>query len=183
MYIASSVLRRPPLRRLRCVVCRRLLRLFRDHSFFSLTLRQQVDIRKQEVRSRDRFPPWTEANQTLQMGFLGCQVCDRESKAEEEARGRAKARMSSNNDNADCNVCAPHPCTLAGNKRSKSTEVLVFPILTTISTIITTITILTIVKVNKDQFKSLFSSNCNCGICTGAYKKNDDSDCQVQCKV
>ena len=124
MYIASSVLRRPPLRRLRCVVCRRLLRLFRDHSFFSLTLRQQVDIRKQEVRSRDRFPPWTEANQTLEMGFLGCQVCDRESKAEEEARGRAaKARMSSNNDNADCNVCAPHPCTLAGSKRSKSTEV------------------------------------------------------------
>ena len=121
---------------------------------------------------------------TLAMGFLGCQVCDRESKAEEEARGRAaKARMSSNNDNADCNVCAPHPCTLAGNKRSKSTEVsFSLPILTTIYIIVTTITILTIMKVNKDQFKSLFSSNCNCGICTGAYNKND-SDCQVQFKV
>ena len=34
-------------------------------------------------------------------------------------------------------------------------------------------------KVNKEEFKSLFNSNCKCGICTGVYNKKD-SDCQVR---
>ena len=71
---------------------------------------QQVDIRKSEVGIRDRFRPRRDADQKLvrnqtkesikcnysegEMGFIGCEVCDDDSKAQEEARGRAKATNS-----------------------------------------------------------------------------------------
>ena len=108
--------------RLGCVACRASPTFPRPIFFSRPTWRQQVDIRKPEEGDTEReIGDWS----ISKMGFLGCQVCDNDSKAEEESRrSRSRATTSTTRNNMDCNVCAPHPCTLdPTNKRSKSAEV------------------------------------------------------------
>ena len=120
LRIASSVLRRPPPYCSGDLVALLVSRFFCDHSFFLLTRAAASTGRYKEVGSRNQrqVSSWREGNQKLvskdsfiflpikpkrasyvkllwrwEMGFMGCEVCDEDSKAQEEARGRSKATI------------------------------------------------------------------------------------------